>query len=73
MHKPRRLLGIIAAFAMMTSTLAPVYANEVDLDLTELLDEDVTLGLSVDDVTKEASWYRPQTPSQALPPRQSSS
>ncbi len=58
MHKPRRLLGIMAAFAMMTSTLAPVYANEVDLDLTELLDEDVTLGLSVDDVTKEASWYR---------------
>ena len=26
---------------MMTSTLAPVYANEVDLDITGLLDEGI--------------------------------
>ncbi len=60
MHKPRRILGLMAAFAMLTSTLTPVYANEVDLDLSGLLDDEVVLGLSLDDVTKESQgdWWK---------------
>ena len=58
--KRSKLLAFAATFAIMTSTLAPVYANEADLDITGMLDEDITLGLSVDDVTKESQgdWWK---------------
>ncbi|MBQ3920443.1 MAG: BspA family leucine-rich repeat surface protein, partial [Oscillospiraceae bacterium] len=59
MQTPRRVLAFIAAVTILSGTLTPVYANEVDIDISGLLDDDVTLGLSVDDVTKQeqGSWY----------------
>ena len=43
----KRLLSLAAAVTMLTSVFTPVYANEIDLDITA--DDDVTLGLSLDE------------------------
>ncbi len=58
--KKRRMLGLFAALTMLTSTFTPAYANQVDLDVTGMFDNDITLGLSLDDVTKESQgdWWK---------------
>ncbi len=58
----KRLLGIAAAAAMLTSTLTPVYADNIGM--SDIMSDTVTLGFSADedelledDTEKEANWF----------------
>ncbi|MBQ3919671.1 MAG: BspA family leucine-rich repeat surface protein, partial [Oscillospiraceae bacterium] len=73
MKRPKRLLGIIAALAVMTSTIAPVYANQVDPEWYSLYEEggyeDDTEDTE-DDTAEEDDPYSVEAPTAVQAPAQ---